>query len=1066
MSEKHTWLSLGAWMTAITVSIASAAEPAWQQTIALRDHMRRFVFPEELLGYEVKFPGTFGEEALRLSEAGVEREFQLANAERDGRGNLSRATVLFRTGLGKGQSRTFLLEAREAARSAFPDRVTIVKDSSDPHVATLTANRLQVRVPYGAWEPRARLRDLPAPILQIARQPGAWVGRGALTGDLRVERIEAGPVEDGNLRLIHRIAYHLEGGRRYVVNLTVWHDEGHVTIDEQIEGFEAAHAAAFKFSFKAGLEPNGRLLVTNGGYNVDRTGRWRYSGRFDEGIEKDGALPFQLGIWSPHSGTCVGAVTFWSDRPEATDAILFARYRTHEWTSPRRYVWDAADAPENIRWYQKDGDKFALAPLVTATRHWAMALREVSAAQPIAIESQDGSRQFYWRARVDMQGLPGNKQSQAGGGPEVRLYQKLTEFSLNWVKDLVLDWNEAVDAPLPPAERAKATMMSAEDYRRGQGIAGKHNWHFVEHYWGRHLGGATELGRAQPGWFYDYAVSRAKWTPEQRREVRAILVHWISSVMLRDGNQAHIAMLSGHPNFIIDTLFAGVYCAVFPNHPDAPKWKAAFLRMLDEWLLVFQRDADPARNLRGGRWVENIACYSQAALKGLRQDIEGFRAYDGSDIVAGRPRIADWLRWHMNALVTPMELVRDYPFVFTPPEGSHAREALFALGRASETGKDGKTAWEFHGLLYDYAQMIAGAFPELAAELKFCLTRGREGRKPALTSALFRDYGAILRHDFAGPREAYVNIQQIGAQDYTLPGYRNRGTMNYRWSGEGNGAIYYAARGRIWSWNDYEVNGDRFDITQLPAFAVNGRGLGYHPTDGVLYDFGEVQFYRARGSRPEYRSRDVMMVRDDFLAIWDDVAEGAKGTFHWSNPIGEMPAIHSVRQGAGGNLHVVEPRTQPVYTAESLTIGARLERTGEIEHVCLGARDASYRDSRLLFRGRTGYARSGMLAVFEGESIEYEDFGIEISGGEFGASAELQGDTISGRVAGRQGGQIRLRLPQGFDPSEIEVRYGGKSIVHRIEGQHVLFSVKIDLSEGHRSYVVSKKQSQRGRTPL
>jgi len=1053
-SRVLTWMLLGflAPLAANAQDSASSTE-LWSYTIELRDLMRRYIFPEELLSYNIEFPGTFKDTSLRLREGNVMREFQLDDIACDASGNLRKATVRFRAGIGRGQTRLFVLDADGSSQQRFPDRAILADADVNMHTATLKVNHLRIRVPHGEFAPNLPLRDVLAPILKIARGEEKWIGRGSMIGDLVVENIHARPVADGNLRLIYRVEYKIAGNKRYTVDLTISHDETHVTVDEILEGFDADTAAFFKFSFREGLDPNGRLLVTNNGYNADS--RWQFSGAFDAQLGPDGELPLQLGIWSPHSGTCVGAVTFWNDRPESTNALLFSRYRTHEWKAPLRAIWDSGNAPENIRWYSKDGDKYALARLVSGERHWAMAVIPVSESQPIAVESQDGSRSFYWRARIDMKDVIDGKIPQAGAGPEIRLYQKLTEFSLDWVKDLVLDWDEASDPPLPPRERALATVRTFQEYCQLNGIAGKQNWHLVEHYWGRHLGGATGLGRFQPEWFYDYAVSRKTWTSAQRREVRAIMVHWISSLMQRDGNQAHIAMISGHPNFIMDTLFAGVYCAVFPNHPDAPLWKASFLKMYTEWLKVYQREGEPENRALAGRWVESVACYSQAALLGLQRNTEGFLAYDGTDILKDRPRIADWLRWHMYALVTPMRPPAGYPYVFSPPIGAHAREALFALGRGGETDVPRATKWEFHGLLYDYARLLEASWPDLAAELKYCLTKGREGHNPHLESALFRDYGAILRHDFSGPHEAYVGVQQIGAQTYTLPGYRRSHSMNYRWSGSTNGTIYYAAKGQIWSWNDYEANGDRIEINRLPVFEVEGRALGVHATDGVLYNFGDVQFYRANGSNPAYRSRDVLLVGDDYLALRDRVVGNTSGKFHWVNPIGEMPAIHSVRNGPGDNLHVVEPRVEPGYAVAPTVFGAQLTKSGHTEYLCMTEAEVNFANGEFMFRGRTGYARQGVLALFEGQAISFGGFELEIVDGDFGASVKLGANVIQGRLAGRRGGRLRITPPREFSIAGKEVQVNGRPVPFQTDGKTFLFEVGISAGDGYKIFRIA-----------
>ena len=48
-------------------------------------------------------------------------------------------------------------------------------------------------------------------------------------------------------------------------------------------------------------------------------------------------------------------------------------------------------------------------------------------------------------------------------------------------------------------------------------------------------------------------------------------------------------------------------------------------------------------------------------------------------------------------------------------------------------------------------------------------------------------------------------------------------------------------------------------------FNLDGKSLGAHEVDGLLYDFDFAQFYKAVGSNPAYPWRGVMMLRDDYL---------------------------------------------------------------------------------------------------------------------------------------------------------------------------------------------------------
>ena len=128
-----------------------------------------------------------------------------------------------------------------------------------------------------------------------------------------------------------------------------------------------------------------------------------------------------------------------------------------------------------------------------------------------------------------------------------------------------------------------------------------------------------------------------------------------------------------------------------------------------------------------------------------------------------------------------------------------------------------------------------------------------------------------MHYDVGGPHEAFLTIQQLNGQ-------------GYRWTGDSNGALYYATKGQRWSWNGDEQNGDDFNINLIPLFNLDGKSLGAHGVDGLLYDFDFAQYYRAAGSNPAYPWRGAMMVRDGYLAVYDHVADRkAAGKFQWCN---------------------------------------------------------------------------------------------------------------------------------------------------------------------------------------
>ncbi len=68
--------------------------------------------------------------------------------------------------------------------------------------------------------------------------------------------------------------------------------------------------------------------------------------------------------------------------------------------------------------------------------------------------------------------------------------------------------------------------------------------------------------------------------------------------------------------------------------------------------------------------------------------------------------------------------------------------------------------------------------------------------------------------------------------------------------------------------------------TKIPLFHCPGNvSLGAAPVNSVLYNFGFAQYYRAHALHgivpPPYKYRSVVMVRGDYLAIFDHVQDGA-----------------------------------------------------------------------------------------------------------------------------------------------------------------------------------------------
>ena len=123
------------------------------------------------------------------------------------------------------------------------------------------------------------------------------------------------------------------------------------------------------------------------------------------------------------------------------------------------------------------------------------------------------------------------------------------------------------------------------------------------------------------------------------------------------------------------------------------------------------------------------------------------------------------------------------------------------------------------------------------------------------------------------------------------------GFLRYRWAH--GGIVYYGAKGKVWSYNTAETNGDKFDWNQVTDFTVDGQGMDATPTDQLLYDFDFAQFYRQLAKAgAAYRARGVMLLRDDYLVLSDEVQDAAvAGTFNWVT-LFEPPQIYQLKPGA------------------------------------------------------------------------------------------------------------------------------------------------------------------------
>ena len=316
---KTIWIAAACGAVFLANGVLCAQTATWRHEMKLVDYMGIYDFPEELLSYEFTCPAnTVRKEHLKLLRAGdaMPLDYQLSNVVENG-GYVTSATVHFRSDLPRSSTRLFSLVDDPSYTAQFSPHITFTPNAYG--TAILAGNLQQLRVP-GAG---AAASPHSAPILGISRDGGkTWVGGGSLLlrGGLTLSTVRGTVLEQGPLFIKYRLLYTFTANRTWQVDLTIQHNEKHVLVDETLSGFTPSSAAFWKLSYQKNLEPDGRLVMSNGGYNADPLDE--VCGAYDLNVRADGALPYQLGLFTPNSLGVMRSTLFFNDN--GPNALLFA----------------------------------------------------------------------------------------------------------------------------------------------------------------------------------------------------------------------------------------------------------------------------------------------------------------------------------------------------------------------------------------------------------------------------------------------------------------------------------------------------------------------------------------------------------------------------------------------------------------------------------------------------------------------------------------------------------------------------------------------------------------------
>ncbi|MBL7187726.1 MAG: hypothetical protein ISS70_15495 [Phycisphaerae bacterium] len=1058
--------------------LTDSASAPWKQDFTLTDYMKVYDFPEEQVSFPVEIPAGIKPDGLKLlAFAGNDVHVIPFQLSKDAEGG---TTLFFRTDLPQGATRLFRLVLGFASKNipVVTIQPPVVQATTGPHEAIFGNSLLLVKVPIGQHDFTVSklFSQVPAPILGLARkaQPEPWMATGSFSAPstLRVDSMDARMVESGPLFATYQVTYKLGGGKTYTATLELRANESYVRIAESVNGFTPADQAFLQLNYGKGLlDPDRCLVATNGGYFPLR--RAPYTGGYDEHVStnesfmpwqsttswldydpkkddsKEPRLSYCLGLFAPNQIAVMHATAFF--REEGTEALLLALNRLTEWKTHERALWSSFRATENLRFYSlsQDGQKYMTAGLAGRNRFWVVGLIprdevKIPIVTGTSPEVQAEGSNSPWRRAI----------TKAGAGPESRLFSQLNEWSLNAYKDRAVDWPETLSASPFNApnffseanyEQWFSKPSSYDDYDAKWGGNSGFFRQIVLYSWDFGLGGSVAY-RNVPIRFGVYAISRDAWTQEQRNRTRQVLLFFAASSE-GDASQPHHSMLSGHPNFLMDIKSVlPVACATFPNHPRAKSWRDSFMSCYDEWLDRYDRKDVPELNTKGGRWTENIACYVGQCFTGLEVAQQSLEYYDGTSL-GQNPQLFALIRWMRDSFMSPHDGVRRIP-----PEGAH-----------SIAFEPGGHFWE---TFFKFCAELAPDDPQLAQEMRWIETNGKEGEKPDLQSALYTDYGLVFHYDFGGGHESYAHLQNING-------------LNYRWAHAG--IVYYGAKGKVWSYNASETNGDEFDWNQVSAFNVSGKGMEATPTDQLLYDFDFAQFYRQPAKAGEaYRARGVMLLRDDYLVLSDEVQDAAvPGTFNWVT-LFDPPQIYQLKPGA-----IVQEKVTSDPTPRKVRPGRPEIRTGKVfsysgkgdfltvvaptevaavatpfgamvngEYVFASQKSEDITQGTVVFSGNYGYARSNQLALFQGTRIGMDGLELRRAGGDFGVSATMEKNRILGRIVGRSGGKVLVALPGGLSLASVSVTVNGKPVPHTVGQGAVAFAVDIAQKDGLKNYEI------------
>lgn len=848
--------------------------------------------------------------------------------------------------LPSGAKRIFKLQTKVGDN---PLPVHVVRVKNDPQFIELSNDLITIQIPNsGAAQ---------APILKFGN-----LGRGELPAALHTARMQVLPIETGPLTSAFNIIYTV-GHKRYSIVVRLTAAMEFVELEETMKGFNPADSISWKMIW-SGIRLDTRYASTRPGEPMAGHPDSLFKNKHpyqptDQQNDENGKLPFRLALYDNWmTWWRLPTAAFWNTD---TSIGLFIK-DAEKWNDAQYDIWGSGET-NNITYHWKNNILDYTFPLVNGTRSVALAVYP---------HGKDKGRLAY----IDY------------------LRRWYGWIPLNKTKDWVLNY-ESNDGKSPKHFTAPEKKLSLAWLQQSlqNAVAGVANG-AERNYGPTPVGARVFYESVAPA----FDINRNAMDTALYRQLRARFL-FMNYVFMDESLMPLRTMLSGHPNFLMDIKsMAGLSAFLFPGHPKAKQMADHFEKSIQLNDHFHIRPSVKKWNTQGGRWTENLATYTWAALRPtLRTNFLLHNYYDQKNRIL-QPGVTDLGNWLLNAITAPMSSTGARGF---PPQGAHAQDF-----------KDGPPE-----LLRILAQELEYYDPILAEHLFFVtnssdkpfegdreltavwngMLKDNKGTQPDLRSAKFTGYGIVLRSNFAKPDETYMHLQQIDEGP------------NYRWGrAGGNGVIYYYANGKRFSFNGPEDVGDLpfGEVERCTNFGVKQdtvyRSIGRGDLTAPLYDFGFTQQATVLGKNNAYKSRSVIQSGSDYIVVFDDVAQNSlQGRFSWfTKKEDDFPFIHQVRPGvqfSDVNTEVTKGRYYDgkgdFLTVVTHLANIKVQRTDygalvNTDHVFRTDTAIHYADNNLQFTGKSGIITKNAGALFEGTEIGSGGLHISLQG-EAGISFEM-----------------------------------------------------------------------------